>query len=292
MKILKSKNKPSPQEGNNGDLFIQYKEDRLIIWYPKQMGSWTENFEIPLPKPIKGEDGKDGKDGKDGSDAHLFLSDSETIGIKGQGTAKNPYSFHQKKFEDEVVDFFFTKSKREITLITKEGKKYSVSLKDIYDDSIEINHRVSILEDKATKYYLSDSIVPLSVPLERRGGGRSGVSTGNYIVVPHSSYLTEVTWRFLAAGPKQYTPSSVFMPHEEMGGKKPLVTIDVYSEGSLIAENIIPRKPYKFKEPKPIEGGSLIYFDVKVAEGTPYGMTVTMGFETREIKIDKEYINI
>lgn len=296
MKIIKSTNKPSPQEGNNGDVCFLYKDDGSVFCYLKQMGSWIEYFELPLIMGPKGKDGKDGKNGIDGKDGKngtdIIFKNSDTIILKGDGTSTFPYQFSLKNTPDEIVEFFFTKSKREITLITNQGKKYIVSLQDIYNEVIEINHRLSVLEDKKTKYYLSDNLVPLSVPLERRGGGRSGLATGNYIVVPHSSYLTELTWRFLAAGPKQYTPSSIFMPHEEMGGKKPLVTIDVYSEGSLIAENLIPGKPYKFKEPKPIQGGSLIYFDVKVAEGTPYGMTVTMGFETRDIRIDKEYINI
>lgn len=293
MKILKSKNKPSPQEGNNGDLFIQYKGESLMVFYLKQMGVWREHFEILLPQGPKGKDGLDGKDGKDGSDANLFLSDSSTISLKGDGTMKKPYTFHQNYFADEIDSFELSECKSKITLITKKGKKYIVSLQDIYDEVFELKQQVNYLNKKDNIYYLSENLIPLSVPLTTRGGGRSGISTGNYIVVPHSSYLQEITWRFLAAGPKQYTPKSIFMPHEEMGGKRPLITIDVYCEESLIAENLIPRQPIRLKNPQYIPGGSFIYFDAKIAEGTPYGMSVTLGLKSDiEKNLNKEFINI
>lgn len=291
-----------PSQGENGDhLFVYNNVSNEVSLYKKQFGSWN-HLKTIKPQSVE-------QQPIDFSKIKTKVTSGDNVRITGLGTEESPYEISVKDSE-KIKDFTYNESKGEITLFTTHNRLYKISLQhillelnDLKKDYKELNEKIvsntksssfnakkiDEIANKNHKYYLSQTLVPLGIEVTNRGGGINGLSTGNYILIPHDSYLNEITWRYMASGSKQYSPANFFSPHEDLGGKKAIATLDIYSEHSLIGKGVIPKKAHRFETPPFLEEGSFVNFHMNIAEGKPHGLVVCLGLTSRS---NKELIRI
>lgn len=263
--LISGKGSPSPQEGRNGDFYLEVSEDDRKLWGPKENGSWNDSFSFKIPKP---------KDGKDGV---TVVTPGDNISVTGDGTPEDPYRVSAKGY-NSVVSGKLSEDLKTLSLFTKLNSKIDLDLSEIISILTSNFERLKKLENKKRLYYLNETLVPLAVPITDIGGGVAGIATSNYIVVPKNSTILDVTWRYLSDSPN---PTRSWMgpdPYYPTGDKAE-ATINVWVNGEKIGSNLKPSKAYRFRKEHNVTAGTILYFEVNKISGDPHGLSVTVGFE-------------